>query len=101
MFFLHGIDFIFAGIGISIAARAIAGVRGARYRHLPRGDTQQPALLEDPRVPHLQAEVEELRTQVERLAATESFYAQLNAPAAPGTSPPPAPPSPISERPAG
>lgn len=96
MFFFHGIDFIFAGIGISIAARAIAGVRGSRYRHLPQNH-QPPALLEDPRVPHLQAEVEELRTQVERLAATESFYAQLNAPSigAPGS--PPAPP----ERPAG
>jgi hypothetical protein len=89
VFFFHGMDFVFAGIGISIAARAIASVRGGRYRHLPR-DQQQPALLEDPRVPHLQAEVEELRTQVERLAATESFYAQLNAPAA-GAPPPPRP----------
>ncbi len=92
MFFFHGMDFIFAGIGISIAARAISSVRGGgRYRNMPHV-SPQPALLEDPRVPQLQAEVEDLRTQVERLAATESFYAQLNAPAA--GAPPPPPPRP-------
>jgi hypothetical protein len=99
VFFLNGMEFIFAGIGISIAVRAIASVRGVRHRDLPRDHRPHPALLEDPRVPHLQAEVEELRTQVERLAATETFYAQLNAPSSgartAGTPPPP------PQRPAG
>jgi hypothetical protein len=33
----------------------------------------------DPQVARLQAEVEELRAQVERLSTAESFYAQLQA----------------------
>jgi hypothetical protein len=74
-----GIDFMFLGIGVAIAARAIGaargGMRGRELRHY-----QPPALPEDPRVPLLQAEVDELRTRVERLSAAESFYAQLNAP---------------------
>jgi hypothetical protein len=81
-----GIDFMFIGIGVAIAARAIGSARGMRDRRLPP-DYAQPTPIADPRVPMLQAEVEELRTQVERLSATENFYAQLNAPAAP---PPPA-----------
>jgi hypothetical protein len=34
----------------------------------------------DPQVARLQAEVDELRVQVERLTAAESFYAQLQQP---------------------
>ncbi|HYH82377.1 MAG TPA: hypothetical protein VEX86_21475 [Longimicrobium sp.] len=76
----NGMDFIFAAIGISIAVRAISAAGFGRNRLPP--EQAQPVQLEDPRVPHLQAEVEALRTQVERLAATETFYAQLNAPRA-------------------
>ncbi|HSU15510.1 hypothetical protein [Longimicrobium sp.] len=71
-----GIDFVFIAIGISIVARAVNGRR--RYRDLP---PPQQVMLEDPRVPQLQAELDELRSHVERMHATESFYAQLNAPA--------------------
>jgi len=70
---------MFIGIGVAIAARAIGNVRAMRYRGLPPQQHQAPMMLEDPRVGHLQAEVEELRTQVERLSAAENFYAQLNA----------------------
>jgi hypothetical protein len=76
---------MFIGIGVAIAARAIGNARAMRYRGELPPQHHSPALLEDPRVPHLQAEVEDLRTQVERLAAADRFYAQLNAgaPAAP------------------
>ncbi|HVG46388.1 MAG TPA: hypothetical protein VM890_16710 [Longimicrobium sp.] len=73
-------NLIFAAIAISIVVRAFRGGGGRRYQELapqPPG----PLLLEDPRVPRLQAEVDDLRQQVERLAAAESFYAQLQAPA--------------------
>ena len=36
--------------------------------------------MPDPQVARLQAEVDELRVQVERLTAAESFYAQLQQP---------------------
>ncbi|HET7464144.1 MAG TPA: hypothetical protein VFJ82_23000 [Longimicrobium sp.] len=86
-----GIDFMFIGIGVAIAARAVGSARAMRYRRMPLD--AQPTPIADPRVPMLQAEVEELRTQVERLSAAEHFYAQLNAPAAspPGASASPAP----------
>jgi len=71
---------MFIGIGVAIAARAVGSARAMRYRRMP--SDEHPTPIADPRVPMLQAEVEELRTQVERLAAAESFYAQLNAPAA-------------------
>lgn len=78
-FAFNGMQLIFAAIAFSIAARAFRGGGGRRYHQelAPPG----PVLLEDPRVPRLQAEVDELRQQVERLSAAESFYAQLNAPA--------------------
>jgi hypothetical protein len=72
-------SFMFFAIGMAIIISAIRGGRGRRYRDL--GQPQGPVLLEDPRVPRMQAEIDELRTQVERLTAAESFYAQLNAPA--------------------
>ncbi|HEX8906624.1 MAG TPA: hypothetical protein VF771_17370 [Longimicrobiaceae bacterium] len=65
-----------AGIVIRSIGAAIAKVRGPR----------QPVMLApqpDPQVARLQAEVDELRTQLERLSAAESFYAQLQAPAGP------------------
>ena len=84
-FAFNGMNLIFAAIAVSIVARAFRGGGGRRYPEMapPPG----PVLLEDPRVPRLQAEVDDLRQQVERLAAAESFYAQLQAPA---PKPPPA-----------
>ena len=77
-FAFGGMNLIFAAIAVSIVVRAFRGGGGRRYPEIaPPG----PVLLEDPRVPRLQAEVDELRQQVERLAAAESFYAQLQAPA--------------------
>jgi hypothetical protein len=88
--FFGGIDFVFAAIGFSIVVRAVRGDRGRRYRF---DQPQPPVTLQDPRVAQLQAEVEDLRNQVERLNAAESFYAQLNAPAPPSSAqPPPLPP---------
>jgi hypothetical protein len=77
-----GMQLIFAAIAISMVVRAFRGGGGGRrYHELP--PQPGPVLLEDPRVPRLQAEVDELRQQVDRLAAAESFYAQLNAPKPP------------------
>jgi hypothetical protein len=81
-----GMNLVFAAIAVSMVVRAFRG-GGGRWRHREFGP-QAPVLLEDPRVPRLQAEVDDLRQQVERLAAAESFYAQLQAPAPR----PPAPP---------
>jgi hypothetical protein len=75
----NGMNFLFFAIGVSMIIGALRSGRGRRYRDLPPM-AQQPTLLEDPRVPRLQAEIDELRGEVERLAAAESFYAQLNAP---------------------
>ena len=75
-FFPPGIDFVFVAIGVSMVVRAFRGGGGRRYREL---EPPPPVRLEDPRVPQLQSEVDELRQQVERLAAAESFYAQLQA----------------------
>jgi hypothetical protein len=77
-------EFIFAAIAFTIFAKGVATLRGQNHRALP---PQQPMPVEDPRVTLLQAEVDELRTQVQRLAAAESFYAQLGAPAAAGSTP--------------
>ena len=79
-FAFGGMNLIFAAIAVSMVVRAFRGGGGRRYREFaqPPG----PVLLEDARVPRLQAEVDELRTQVERLTAAESFYAQLQGPGA-------------------
>ena len=79
-FAFNGIQLIFAAIAISMVVRAFRGGGRQQYQELA---PQAPVLLEDPRVPRLQAEVDELRQQVERLAAAESFYAQLAAPKPP------------------
>jgi hypothetical protein len=85
-------SFIFFAIGVSMIVAAVSkGV--ANLRRLPPPAQQ---MLADPRVNELQSEVDELRAQVERLAAAESFYAQLRAPA-PAT--PQAPPAPQSDSP--
>ena len=65
-----------AGIVIRSISNGVARIRASR----------QPAQLTpaaDPRVPQMQAELDELRTQVERLSAAQSFYAQLQPGAAP------------------
>jgi hypothetical protein len=85
-FAFGGMNLIFAAIAISMVVRAFRGGEGRRHRYREL-EQQGPVLLEDPRVPRLQAEVDELRQQVDRLAAAESFYAQLQAPV-PGGSPP-------------
>ena len=77
----NGMQLIFAAIAVSMVVRAF---RGGRDRYPQQLAPPAPVLLEDPRVPRLQAEVDELRQQVERLSAAESFYAQLNAPRPPG-----------------
>jgi len=82
-----GIDFIFVAVGVSIVVRAIRSGGGRRWRDLP---PQQPVVLEDPRVPQLMAELDELRNHVDRLNAAESFYAQLNAPSPQGAAASPA-----------
>ena len=45
------------------------------------------APVPDEQVARLQAEIDELRTQVERLSAAESFYAQLQRPTAEAAEP--------------
>lgn len=81
-FVFNGMEFIFAAIAFAIFARGVATIRGQGRHALPPSQ-QPPVPVEDPRVTLLQAEVDELRTQVQRLAAAESFYAQLGAPASP------------------
>jgi len=66
-----------AGIVIRSVGNAIGKIRASR----------QPAQLApmgpDPHVLQLQAELDELRTQVERLSTAQSFYAQLGPVSAP------------------
>ena len=72
-------SFLFFAIGVSIIIGALSKARGRRdYPQMPQ--MPQQTLLQDPRVPQMQAELDELRAQVDRLTAAESFYAQLNAP---------------------
>lgn len=87
IFAVNPMSFLFFAIGVSIIIGALRR-GGRRYHDLP--PTPGPTLLEDPRVPRMQAEIDELRTQVERLSSVERFYAQLGAPVA-GTPEPPAP----------
>ena len=87
-----GIEILMIGVAASMVIRAVRG--GARGRFQPY---QPPPALPapDPRVEQLQAEVDDLRSQVERLHAAEQFYAQLQAPASPAAvQPPPAAPQP-------
>ena len=80
-------SFLFFAIGVSIIIGALSKARGRRdYPQMP--PMAQQTLLQDPRVPQMQAEIDELRAHVERLAAAESFYAQLNAPKPGGPAPP-------------
>ncbi len=65
-----------AGIVIRSVSGGVARIRAARQ-------PPQLAPAPDPRVPQMQAELDELRTQVERLTAAQSFYAQLGPAAAP------------------
>lgn len=68
-----------AGIVIRSIGSAIAKVRAARTP--PPLPAPPVAALPPAEVARMQAELDELRTQVERLHAAEAFYAQLQAPA--------------------
>ena len=76
-FFLALFPVLAASAGIvivSIGATISRIRRGKPVVHLPPPGP-------DPQVARLQAEVDELRVQVERLSAAESFYSQLQGPA--------------------
>jgi len=71
-------------VAATSAAIVVASI-GLTVSRLRRGRAaaQLPAApVPDEQVARLQAEIDELRTQVERLSAAESFYAQLQRPAA-------------------
>jgi hypothetical protein len=76
-FFLALFPVLAASAGIVIVSI------GATLSRLRRGKAaaQIPPPVPEAQVARLQAELDELRTQVERLAAAESFYAQLGGPA--------------------
>ena len=78
-FFLALFPVLAASAGIVIVSI------GATISRIRRGKTvvQLPPPGPDPQVARLQAEVDELRVQVERLSAAESFYAQLQRPGDP------------------
>jgi len=68
----------------AVSAAIVVATIGVTVSRLRRGRTpvQVAAPVPDAQVARLQAEVDELRTQVERLTAAESFYAQLQGPGA-------------------
>jgi hypothetical protein len=77
-FFLALFPVLAASAGIVIVSI------GATVARIRRGKpvAQLPPPVPDAQVARLQAEVDELRTQVERLTAAESFYTQLQRPGA-------------------
>ncbi len=80
-------------VSIRIAARPLLeGLAHLRQAGQPAAAAPAP----DPRVDALQAEMTALRDRVDRLAAVEEFYAQLQAPA--GASPASAGPPPSLPR---
>jgi len=76
-FFLAFFPVLAASVGIVIVSI------GSTIARIKRGKpvVQLPPAGPDPQVARLQAEVDELRVQVERLTAAESFYSQLQGPA--------------------
>ena len=78
-FFLALFPVLAASAGIVIVSI------GATIARIRRGKpvAQLPPPVPDAQVARLQAEVDELRVQVERLTADESFYSQLQGPGAP------------------
>ena len=75
--------FFLALFPVMAASAAIVIVSiGATLSRLRRGRraAELAPPLPDPQVARLQAEVDDLRVQVERLTAAESFYAQLQPP---------------------
>jgi hypothetical protein len=77
-FFLALFPVLAASAGIVIVSI------GATLSRIRRGKTVVPLAppVPDAQVARLQAEMDELRLQVERLTAAESFYAQLQYPGA-------------------
>jgi hypothetical protein len=79
-FFLALFPVLAASAGIVIVSI------GATIRRVQRGKAAMqlpPPAADNAQVARLQAEVDELRVQVERLSAAESFYAQLQRPGDP------------------
>ena len=76
-FFIAIFPVMAASLGIVIwsIGNTVARLRASRQ------PVQLPPAMPDPQVARLQAEVDDLRLQVERLTAAESFYAQLQPPA--------------------
>jgi HAMP domain-containing protein len=78
---------IFAGIAVvalpvfAVSARIVLRAATDSLVRVRQASHTPPAIESPAQVAMLQREVEELRAQVERMAATESFYAQLQAPA--------------------
>ena len=76
-FFIAIFPVMAASMGIVIwsIGNTVARLRASRQ------PVMLPPAMPDPQVARLQTEVDELRLQVERLTAAESFYAQLQPPA--------------------
>src|SRR4051812_6605046 len=73
---LFPIAAVSAALVIRSVAAGIARIRGARPPEL--GPVEAPA-LPAPQLAAMQAEMDEMRAELERLKAAESFYAQLQA----------------------
>ena len=73
----------------AVSAAIVVATIGMTVSRLRRGRVaaQVAAPVPHEQVARLQAEVDELRTQVERLTAAESFYAQLKDPSAASSEP--------------
>ena len=69
-----------AALVIRTVAGGVARIRAARAPVLPPGDAPS---LPPAQLAAMQAEMDEMRAELERLKAAESFYAQLQAPADP------------------
>lgn len=78
---------LFAIIGVvalpvfAASARVMLRAGADAVLRVREASPRAPAIEPPGQVAALQREVEELRAQVDRMAATESFYAQLRAPA--------------------
>jgi hypothetical protein len=81
---------LFAIIGVvalpvfAVSARVMLRAGADALLRVRQASSPPAAAIEPPgKVAALQREVEELRAQVDRMSATESFYAQLQEPAPP------------------
>jgi hypothetical protein len=80
---------LFAIIGVvalpvfAVSARVMLRAVADALLRVREGSPPAPAIEPLGKVAALQREVEELRAQIDRMSATESFYAQLQEPAPP------------------